>query len=408
MTDEGLATGEVIGGRWRIDRFIASGGFGQVYAASDNSSAAVGSVAVKVLLEGASTAERQGFLAEVGHMNSLHHDNLVRHIDSGLLTSSEQGAVFLVIELCQESLAEYCRRQEGGVLPPSRLAALVDDVSGGLDYLHRSGRVHRDLKPANILRSGDTWKLADFGLVRELSASGVYHVQKLVGTPLYMAPEFFNDGPVGPPSDIWSVGVLLHEILAGNRAHQGQGPAYVHALTNAEPVISPELSPAAAELVRRCLDRDPARRPTAAELPAILAGAGSSSGAVTVDAGPLAAGAAAGAVAGAASTGPAATGQVAGPSAVSPTDPLSAPTVTADAGPAPTAGVESPGGGWRRRWLIGAGALLLCALVGVGLFALLSRDDDDATDATTEAAADEAAAPTTEAATDTPDAAADD
>ena len=267
-----LDQGQVIGGRWRIDQYLASGGFGQVYSATDVSTASIGAVAVKVLLEGASTAERQSFLSEAVHMSALRHPNLVSHIDSGMLAEDE-GAVFLVIDLCDESLREYCDRQTSGTIRPERLDGLVGHVGAGLDYLHRSGRVHRDLKPGNILRAADRWKLADFGLVRDLSQSGVYHLQSLVGSPRYMAPEFFSDGMVGPAADIWAVGIIVHEVMTGQTVYSGEGPAYIHNVTSVGPTISPNLPPAAADLVRRCLATDPAQRPSADQLAPILAGA---------------------------------------------------------------------------------------------------------------------------------------
>ncbi len=427
MADNLLTQGQIVGGRWRIDRFIASGGFGGVYAATDTSSASIGSVAVKVLLEGASTAERQGFLDEMRHMGSLRHENLVGYIDSGLLADHEQGAVFLVLELCQESLADHCGRQSRGVLPQARLPELVEQISAGLDYLHRSGRVHRDLKPANILRAGDLWKLADFGLVRQLSESGVYHLQTLVGTPRYMAPEFFTDGPIGPATDLWSVGVLLHEILTGDAPVKGEGAAYVHALTNTPPNISAELAPEAAELIRRCLAADPSQRPTAAELPAVLAGeavtpspaaAGTAAAAATMIATPTPEGDAAGDTAsdggvrftppGARAAGPPLGSSSGRPSAATTaaplaaaggtaaagagtadraTDPLSAPTVTAVAPTADVAGAQGPdaggdpdGPGGRRRWLlIGllAALIVVAAAAGVVGLGLFDGDEND-------------------------------
>ncbi len=266
-----LEPGQVIGGRWQIDQYLASGGFGQVYAATDISTASIGAVAVKILLEGASTAERQSFLAEAVHMSALRHPNLVAHIDSGMLTQDD-GAVYLVIDLCDESLREHCERQTSGTMRPERLAGLIGDIGAGLDYLHQSGRVHRDLKPGNILRAGDRWKVADFGLVRDLSRSGVYHLQSLVGSPRYMAPEFFSDGTVGPAADIWAVGVIVHEIMTGQTVYRGEGPAYIHSVTSGPPEIAPGLAPTTEDLIRRCLDPEPDRRPAAADLAAILAG----------------------------------------------------------------------------------------------------------------------------------------
>ncbi|MEM9891997.1 MAG: protein kinase [Actinomycetota bacterium] len=403
MTDNStLEPGQLIGGRWRIDRFLASGGFGRVFAATDQSSADIGQVAVKVLLEGASTAERQSFLTEARHMSSLRHPNLVSHIDSGLL-SDGQGGVFLVIDLCEESLDDYADRQPGGVIPEGELPAILADVSAGLSYLHRSSRVHRDLKPANILRAGDRWKLADFGLVRDLSQSGVYHIENLVGTPRYMAPEFFTQGSIGPAVDIWAIGVIVHELVTGHGVHSGEGPAYIHALTNTPPAIAATLQPGTANLVSRCLTTDPGYRPQADELPGLLAG--------TPTTGPAAAAGAAGAAgatlpAGSIPQPPPSSGggiryQPAGshvppmappgtpsvPTAPEPagggaafaaagTDPLAA----TQAAPATTAGLADTDGGSRRWWLLAVSAVALVALLGAGAAVLLGDDDVAADD----------------------------
>ncbi len=410
MTDSStLEPGQLLGGRWRIDRFIASGGFGRVFAATDESSADIGAVAIKVLLEGASTAERQSFLAEARHMSSLRHPNLVSHIDSGLL-SDGQGGVYLVIDLCEESLADYADRQPGGVVPERELPAILADISAGLSYLHQSSRIHRDLKPANILRAGDRWKLADFGLVRDLSQSGVYHIENLVGTPRYMAPEFFTQGSIGPPVDIWALGVIVHEMMTGDGVHSGEGPAYVHALTNVPPAIAPSLEPGTANLVSRCLATDPAARPGAAALPGLLAGSPTT--------GPSAAAGAAGAAGATLPAGsipqPGVSGggiryQPAGAQVVPPTtapEPAGRPAAFAastdpfaatQAAPATTASLP-PSGGGALRWLLIAAAALLVLALGVGAAVLLTGDDGDvaadeadtASDSDTDTVADEA------------------
>lgn len=271
---ERLDVGHVVGGRWRIDRFITRGDLGRVFAATDTSSAAIGGVAVKVLLDAASMAERRNFLSEVQHLAALQHPNLAAYLDAGLLDEGRGGSVFLVTELCDESLHDFCGRHPGGLLPAEQLPALIAHLSAGLEHLHRSGRLHSDLKPGNILRSGNQWKLADFGLIGDLSSSGVDLPDLLAGTPRYRAPEFFLGDPVGPASDIWSIGVVVHETMTGTGVHGGQGAAFVHNVTSTEPTISSSLQPNVATLVRRCLATDPGLRPAAADLHPLLAGFG--------------------------------------------------------------------------------------------------------------------------------------
>ncbi len=268
------AVGDIVGGRWRIDRPITSGGLGGVFAATDTSSAVTGGVAVKVLLTGTSMAERRNFLSEVRQLAAVQHPNLASYLDAGLLEEERGGAVFLVTELCDESLHDFCRRHRGGLLPAEQLPALIAHVGAGLDHLHRSGRIHNDLKPSNILRSGNQWKLADFGLVGDLRSSGVDHHDRLAGTSRYRAPEFFLGDPVGPAADIWSIGVVTHETMTGAGVHGGQGTTFIHNVTGTEPTISSSLQPNVVTLVRRCLAADPGLRPPAAELHPLLAGLG--------------------------------------------------------------------------------------------------------------------------------------
>ena len=264
-----IPVGTVVGGRWRMTGFLGAGGFGQVLLAEDVSELRLGQAAVKVLHPNTSPQERQSFLGEVKKIAVLRHQNLVGYLDSGLLQLDEHGEIrpYLVTELCERSLGDHVAASPSGVLSAEETQHVLQDVVAGLAHLHDRGLIHRDIKPGNVLAADGHWKLADFGLMRDLTASGAYHRgDHLIGTPLYMAPELFSTSMATAPSDVYAVGVVAHLCLAGRPLHGGTGPALVHNIATQPPSIEPSIDANLAELIRWCTAADPARRPTAAEL----------------------------------------------------------------------------------------------------------------------------------------------
>ncbi len=270
--DNSIAPGDVLGGRWQITGVLGSGGFGQVFAAEDVSEVGLGSAAVKVLHPNTSPQERSSFLAEVQKIAQLRHQNLVGYLDSGqfeLDTGLPGGAEYrpyLVAELCDGSLDDRLK-QAGGPLGAREALLVLDHIVAGLAHLHGRGMIHRDIKPANVLHADGQWKLADFGLMRDLSATGTYHRgDLLIGTPIFMAPELFATMAATPPSDIYAIGVLTHLCAAGRPLHAGTGQALAYNITSTAPSIDPGLDPGLADLVAWTTAHDPAQRPTAHQL----------------------------------------------------------------------------------------------------------------------------------------------
>ena len=266
-----LTPGTVVGSRWRIDGELGRGGFGEVFLTTDVSPVGLGSAAIKVLYGATSPAERDDFLREVQKIAQLRHQNLVGYLDSGLLTldspSGREIRPYLVTELCERSLADHLQAQPAGVIDRTAALEVLDDVCAGLAFLHGRSLIHRDIKTANVLVADRTWKVADFGLMRDLSTTGAYHRgAALMGTPLYMAPELFSTPTATAASDVYAVGVLAHVCLTGRPLHAGSGPALFHAITSSDPAVDDALDPDLAGLIRWTTAKDPAQRPSAAVL----------------------------------------------------------------------------------------------------------------------------------------------
>lgn len=256
--------GAVIGGRWRVIQALGEGAFGQVHEVADTSEIGIGSAAAKILHSDLAPRDRRAFLAEAKKMATLHHPNLVGYLDSGHDEIDGASRPYLVTELCDHSLAD---RLAGGPLPTDEVLALVADVAAGLGHLHRRGHLHRDVKASNVLASANGWKVADFGLMRDLTATGTYYRQdQLMGTPAFMAPELFSETTATAASDVYALGVLAHLAATGRPLHRGSGQALIQQIVHSRPEIDPALSPDIRAIVEWTTRRDPTERPTAAEL----------------------------------------------------------------------------------------------------------------------------------------------
>jgi eukaryotic-like serine/threonine-protein kinase len=229
-------------------------------------------VAVKLLSEGSRGDPdlRARFLREGRLAAALAHQNVVRVFDTG----DDGGRPYLVMECVEgRSLAE-ARRQ--GPLAPEDIISLGRQACAGLDHAHRAGIVHRDVKPQNLLLQDDgVLKVADFGIARGSSGATITVAGTLLGTAGYMAPELVAGQPATVASDLYALGAVLYELLAGRPPREAATIADLMEGASVTPVH--ELAPAAprtlCDAIMRCLDPDPTARPvSAAELALELEG----------------------------------------------------------------------------------------------------------------------------------------
>jgi serine/threonine-protein kinase len=229
-------------------------------------------VAVKLLAEHFAGDDeiRRRFLREARVAGGLNHPNVVSVYDIG----ERDGRPFIVMELVEgESLADLIARE--APFEPRRAVELALQACAGLEHAHRTGLVHRDVKPANLLiRSDGTLKVADFGIARVAdAATRLTQAGTILGTACYLAPEQADGGEITARADVYALGAVLYELLAGRPPFVAESiPELVLRQQRAE---IESLAGVAAELERvvlRALERDPANRPaTAAELARELA-----------------------------------------------------------------------------------------------------------------------------------------
>jgi hypothetical protein len=260
-------------GRFVVERSLGAGGMGAVYAARDEVLDRL--VALKVLPAAAETdpERRQRLLREARSAAALSHPNVAIVYEAG----EGEGVVFLAMELVEgESLAARLAR---GPLSLAELVRIGGGIARGLACAHETGVIHRDLKPANVMLARDgTPKLVDFGLARpperaSPSVSRESFTGQVVGTPGYMAPEQLRDEATDARTDLFALGVVLHELWTG-KAPFGLSGLSAMALTLYEEAARIEdvragAPPALSELVVHLLQKEPGRRPASAREVAI-------------------------------------------------------------------------------------------------------------------------------------------
>ncbi|WP_170319353.1 serine/threonine-protein kinase [Polyangium spumosum] len=277
-----MRSGEIVDGRFELESKAGTGGMGTIWRARDL--ATQETVALKVLRDPDHGVDR--FLAEARILARLEHPTIVRHVGHGVTSAGEP---YLVMEwLAGEDLATRLSR---GPLEIDASLALVRRVAEALGAAHARGVVHRDIKPSNIFlveRRFDRIKLLDFGIARLSSGDVLTRPSSVLGTPGYMAPEQARgDEVVGPRADVFSLGCVLFECLAGRPAFQGSHPmALLAKLLLEEPpelaIVRPDVSAPVSSLCARMLSKIPAQRPAdgaalAAELASIPVTTSSSS-----------------------------------------------------------------------------------------------------------------------------------
>jgi serine/threonine protein kinase len=273
-TSSALTSGQILAGRYRVGAFLGRGSIGEVYEAEDLELA--GRVAIKILRPELARDERvvRRFQREIQLTRLVPHPNVCRMVDlvhHQDTAAGEPARVFLTMELLRgETLEDLIVRQ--GPLRPAEALPIVRQITAGLAAAHAAGVVHRDLKSSNVFLvtspTGSRAVVTDFGLAwsAESEATATLTVTgELIGSPAYMAPEQVRGETASPVTDVYALGVVLFEMMAGQLPFVGKSAFYTALKRLREPAPSPrtlvpDLDPVWEEVILRCLERAPADR----------------------------------------------------------------------------------------------------------------------------------------------------
>ncbi len=259
------SAGITFGGRYELISRIAVGGMGEVWKASD---AIIGrTVAIKILKDEymGDPGFLERFRAEARHAALVNHEGIANVFDYG----EEQGSAYIVMELVPgEPLSAIIERE--GRLPSDRVLGIVAQTATALQAAHDAGLVHRDIKPGNLLITPEgRVKITDFGIARIADQVPLTATGQVMGTVQYLAPEQASGHTATASTDVYSLGIVAYECLAGKRPFTGESQvAIAMAQINDTPPPLPDDIPGPVQrLVLACLAKDPAARPqTAAKL----------------------------------------------------------------------------------------------------------------------------------------------
>jgi serine/threonine protein kinase len=252
-------------GRYEIVGELGRGAMGVVYKATDPViGRAVAVKTIKLSAEGTGLTQSEllsRFQTEARAAGLLTHPNIVVVFDAG----EEDGLYYITMELVEgKSVQALLDAGQGFPLP--RVLRIMEQTCSALQFAHERNVVHRDIKPANIMLTGDdTVKVTDFGTAKILQFGTVQQTAHVMGTPSYMSPEQVKGRPVDGRSDIFSLGVMLYEMITGEKPFPGQSiTTVIYKIVNEEPVpprqVNPSIHPGISAAVMRALAKEPEHR----------------------------------------------------------------------------------------------------------------------------------------------------
>ncbi|SCL62796.1 serine/threonine protein kinase [Micromonospora citrea] len=263
---------QLLAGRYRLGERLGKGGMSVVHRAHDE--VLERDVAVKVLVAADQSARRR-IQDEAKAAARLSHPNVTGVYDYGESLLHGRWVPFVVMELL--SGRTLAQRLAAGPLPPREAVRVCAEVAAGLAAAHAQGLVHRDVKPENVVLAPTGAKVVDFGIAAVAGAPEIDFEGRLLGTPAYLAPERLAAGGVLPASDVYALGLLVHQVLTGRLPWHGEtqtGMLRAHAYAEPGPLPAVDGVPAEiGRLYRRCVAKAPGDRPSAAEVARVLTGA---------------------------------------------------------------------------------------------------------------------------------------
>ena len=257
--------GQLYGGRYRLISRIAVGGMGEVWRAHDP--IILRDVAIKILkpeyMGDPGFLER--FRTEAKHAAKVNHEGIANVYDYG----EDSGSAYLVMELVPgESLAKILETRK--FLPENEVLEIIAQTARALHEAHEQGLVHRDVKPGNLLITPDGQvKITDFGIARVADQVSLTATGQVMGTVQYLSPEQATGKPATPSTDIYSLGIVAYEALAGKRPFTGDNQMAIamSQIRDTPPPLSEDFDPGIRELIMDCLAKKAIMRPaTALEL----------------------------------------------------------------------------------------------------------------------------------------------